>query len=49
MEMKAVHISNPQVVDKIKQIIADKAHIHQKIREGKLSEINPHIKFVNPL
>lgn len=49
MEMKKIHISNPKVVDKIKQIIADKAHIHQKIREGKLSEINSRIKFVKPL
>jgi hypothetical protein len=49
VEAKKIHISNPKVVDKIKQIIADKAHIHQKIREGMLSEINSHIKFVKPI
>jgi hypothetical protein len=49
MEVKKVYISDSSVVGKIKQIIADKAHIHQKIREGKLSEINSHIKFVKPL
>ena len=49
MEVKKIHIRNPQVVKKIKQLIADKVHIHQKIREGKLPEIHSHIKFVQSL
>ena len=46
---KIIKVTNPKVVAKIKQILADKAHVHKLMREGKLSEIDSKIKFVKAL
>jgi len=49
LKMKTIHITDTKIAAKIKQILTDKAHVHQKIREGKISEIDPKIKFVKAL
>jgi hypothetical protein len=46
---KAIQITNQKVVAKITQILEEKAHIHKKIREGKIAEIKSEIKFAKPL
>ncbi len=42
---KIIKVTNPSVVAKIKKILADKKFIHDKIREGKVSEIKSEIRF----
>lgn len=49
MAEKIVNITNPEIIRRIKKIAADKKHIHQKIKEGKISEIKSDIKFAHPL
>lgn len=49
MDRKTINITNPEIVRQIKKIMADKEHIHQKIREGKVAEIKPDIKFAHPV
>jgi hypothetical protein len=46
---KIVNITHPEIVKRIKKIVSDKKHIHQKIQEGKISEIKSDIKFAHPL
>lgn len=48
MKSKVIHLNREQYA-RIKKIMDDKAHIHQKIKEGKFSEINSAIKFVKAL
>ncbi|WP_221408760.1 hypothetical protein [Chryseolinea serpens] len=49
MAEKIVNISNPEIIRRIKKIVADKKHIHEKIREGEVSEIKSDIKFAHQL
>jgi len=44
-----VNIQNQKVIAKITQILADKVHIHHKIRAGKIEEIKSSVRFVKPL
>ncbi|WP_178377060.1 hypothetical protein [Chryseolinea serpens] len=36
MAEKIVDIANLEIIRRIKKIVADKKHIHEKIREGKV-------------
>lgn len=45
---KVIKVTNQKVIAKITQILAEKAHIHQKIREGKIAEIKSEIRFAKP-
>jgi hypothetical protein len=49
MKIQTIHIINQKTIDKIKRVLDDKAHIHKKIREGKMAEIDSRIKFVKPV
>jgi hypothetical protein len=49
MAEKIINITNPEIIKRIKKVVADKKHIHQKIKEGKVSEIKSDIKFAHPL
>ena len=49
MAEKIINITNPEIINRIKKVVADKKHIHQKIKEGKVSEIKSDIKFAHPL
>jgi hypothetical protein len=46
---KIIKITDQKIISKLIKILDEKAHIHQKIREGKISEIKSAIRFVKPL
>ena len=46
---KVMAIKNQNVIAKITKILDEKAHIHKKIREDKISEIKSDIHFVKPI
>jgi hypothetical protein len=46
---KIIKITDQKIITKIIKILDEKAHIHQKIREGKIFEIKSGIRFVQPI
>ena len=49
MKVTKYHITDKKAIDNLKKIVAQKAYIQSKIREGKFSEIKSEIKFVKSL
>lgn len=49
MVKKTIHITKAEFVERVKKVVSDKKLIHQKIREGKFSELKSDIKFAHPL
>lgn len=48
MKNKVIHVSEDQF-QKIKKVMEAKAEIHNKIKQGKFSEIKTVVKFVKPV
>jgi hypothetical protein len=46
---KVITIRNQNVIAKITKILDEKAYIHKKIKENKISEIKSDIHFAKPL
>lgn len=46
---KVITLTNPKAIAKIKKILEDKAFIHKKIREGKVSEIKSEVRLSESL
>jgi hypothetical protein len=46
---KVIKIEGSKAVNKIKEILAEKAYIHKMIKSGKIAEIRSDIRFVKPL
>lgn len=49
MKTKTIVVTNPVYIQKIKKILDDKAHIMQKIEQGKFAEVKADLKFAQPI